>query len=132
MQSGRLVLAAPVTLDPAQKYLMRGDRVDFPVGGVAYLHRHQGPGTRRLLHGSIRIETQGKTHEVAPGRGLVRDRPGSRVRRDFDHGRERVRARHGAAAGAQGQKLDQLRHDADKDKPKTQRYQVFIDFPISV
>src|SRR5271170_3395770 len=64
---GRLVLAAPLALDPAEKYLMRGDRVDFPVGGVAYLHRHQGPGIRRLLHGAIRIETQGRNHEVAPG-----------------------------------------------------------------
>src|SRR5690349_4857041 len=39
---GRLVLAAPVALDPGQRYLMRGDRVDFPVGGVAYTHTHQG------------------------------------------------------------------------------------------
>src|ERR1700733_12493930 len=48
---GREVLMAPVALDPGEKYLMRADRVDFPIGGVAYLHRHQGPGIRRLLHG---------------------------------------------------------------------------------
>jgi quercetin dioxygenase-like cupin family protein len=127
---GRLVLAAPVTLDPAQRYLMRGDRVDFPVGGVAYLHRHQGPGTRRLLHGSIRIETQGKTHEVAPGEAW------------FETGPDPVFAATSTTVESafvrcmvlplalKGRSSISYVNDADKDKPKTQRYQVFIDFPI--
>jgi quercetin dioxygenase-like cupin family protein len=51
---------------PAGDRLLRCDRVDFPPGGVAYLHTHPGPGLRVLLHGRIRIETQGASHEYGP------------------------------------------------------------------
>ena len=127
---GRQVLSAPVSLDPAQRYLMRGDRVDFPVGGVAYLHRHQGPGIRRLLHGSIRIETQGKTHEVAPGEAW------------FETGPDPVFAATSTTVESafvrcmvlplalKGKSSISYVNDTDRDKPKTQRYQVFIDHPI--
>ena len=36
---------------------MRADRIDFPPGGIAYRHTHPGPGIRRLVMGTIRIET---------------------------------------------------------------------------
>lgn len=55
-----------LTERPAGEHLLRCDRVDFPPGGVAYLHTHPGPGLRVLLHGRIRIETQGAVHEYAP------------------------------------------------------------------
>jgi quercetin dioxygenase-like cupin family protein len=55
-----------LTERPAGDSLLRCDRVDFPPGGVAYLHTHPGPGLRVLLEGSIRIETQGASHEYAP------------------------------------------------------------------
>ena len=51
---------------PEGEWLLRVDRVDFPPGGVAYLHTHPGPGLRVLLHGRIRIETQGTSHEYGP------------------------------------------------------------------
>ncbi len=51
---------------PPGEQLLRCDRVDFPPGGVAYLHTHPGPGLRVLLKGRIRIETQGASHEYAP------------------------------------------------------------------
>jgi hypothetical protein len=53
---GDAALAAEVDLEPKSEWLMRCDRVDFPPGGVAYRHVHPGPGIRRLLHGSLRIE----------------------------------------------------------------------------
>jgi len=130
--AGRLVLAAPLSLDPAEKYLMRADRVDFPVGGVAYLHRHQGPGIRRLLQGGIRIETQGKRHDVAPGEAW------------FETGPDPVFAAASTSAetafmrvmilplALQGRSSISYVDAADQDKPKTQRYQVFIDFPIQL
>jgi quercetin dioxygenase-like cupin family protein len=55
-----------LTERPAGDSLLRCDRVDFPPGGVAYLHTHPGPGLRVLLKGRIRIETQGTSHEYAP------------------------------------------------------------------
>src|SRR5437016_3394212 len=63
----RLVFVQPLALDPAARYLMRCDRVDFPLGGVAYTHTHQGPGIRCLLRGRLRVDTQGKTTPVRPG-----------------------------------------------------------------
>src|SRR5919109_4548616 len=59
-------LSVDVELDPARPWLLRCDRVDFPPGGVAYLHTHPGPGIRCLLFGSIRIETEGHSREYGP------------------------------------------------------------------
>ena len=42
---------------PAGPLIMRADRIDFPPGGIAYRHTHPGPGIRRLVMGTIRIET---------------------------------------------------------------------------
>ena len=55
-----------LTERPAGDWLLRCDRVDFPPGSVAYRHTHPGPGLRVLLHGRIRIETQGESHEYGP------------------------------------------------------------------
>jgi quercetin dioxygenase-like cupin family protein len=55
-----------LTERPPGDQLLRCDRVDFPPGGVAYLHTHPGPGLRVLLHGRILIETQGTSHEYGP------------------------------------------------------------------
>jgi quercetin dioxygenase-like cupin family protein len=51
---------------PPGDYLLRCDRVDFPPGGVAHLHTHPGPGLRVLLHGRIRIDNEGTSHEYGP------------------------------------------------------------------
>jgi quercetin dioxygenase-like cupin family protein len=130
--AGRLVLAAPIALDPAKNYLMRGDRVDFPVGGVAYKHRHQGPGIRRLLHGSMRVDTKGAQHDYAPGEAW------------FESGPDPVFAAASTTAESafvrvmilplalKGKSSISYVDDADSDKPKTQRYQVLIDFPIQL
>ncbi len=40
--------SAPVNFDRERPWLMRCDRVEFPPGGVAYTHTHQGPGIRCL------------------------------------------------------------------------------------
>jgi hypothetical protein len=39
----RLRFVQPVDLDGRSRHLMRCDRVDFPLGGGAYTHTHQGP-----------------------------------------------------------------------------------------
>src|SRR5215470_817228 len=65
--TSREKLAASLdTLSPGE-VLMRGDSVGFPPGGCAYLHRHQGPGIRRLIEGGIRIDTQGHSTSYGPG-----------------------------------------------------------------
>ena len=55
-----------LTERPVGDWLLRCDRVDFPPGGVAYLHTHPGPGLRVLLKGRIRIDTEGASHQYGP------------------------------------------------------------------
>ncbi len=83
------LLSAEVELEPGERWLMRCDRVDFPPGGIAYLHTHPGPGVRCLLFGAIRIESGGEAHdygprepwfESGPGAGPSRRRPRPRRR----------------------------------------------------
>lgn len=62
-----LKLDAPIELDPRQRWLMRCDKVQFPPGGVAHTHVHQGPGVRCTLEGEITIETLGDSHTHGPG-----------------------------------------------------------------
>ena len=67
------LLAAQVEVEDG--WLMRHDRVDFPPGAVAYRHTHPGPGIRYLLHGSLRVETGGETHEYGPGEAWFESGP---------------------------------------------------------
>jgi len=57
-------------LDPPQgEYMMRCDRVDFPLSGIAYTHIHSGPGLRCLLRGELNVIFNEGEEEtlVAPG-----------------------------------------------------------------
>lgn len=65
--TGSSTLAQSVELNDPGGYLMRCDRVDFPPGGIAWTHVHRGPGIRCLLAGSIRVDVNGKAHDVEPG-----------------------------------------------------------------
>ena len=118
---------------PAGEYLLRCDRVDFPPGGEAFLHTHQGPGIRVLLFGSIRIETQGSTHTYAPGEAWFETRPRSRARLDARGRAERVRALHGAAARPRrARRPSATCATRTASVPKSQRYTVFLDEPVEL
>jgi quercetin dioxygenase-like cupin family protein len=121
------LLSAPVDVMSGEPRLIRCDRVDFPPGGVAYLHTHQGPGIRVLLHGSIRIDTAGRSHEYGPFEAW------------FEPGPEPVFAAGSASeptafvrcmvlpAHLKGQRSIRYVRDEDASKPKPQRYTVFVD-----
>lgn len=129
---GETRLSQTVSLDPAGDYLMRCDRVDFPPGGIAYLHTHRGPGIRCLLHGHIRIETGGRALEIEPYGAW------------FESGPEPVLARASESAETAfvrvmvlprallGRSSIRYVRPEDQDKPKRQRYTVFQDVPISL
>ena len=128
--SVRALLSAPVQLPSDEPALIRCDRVDFPPGGVAYLHTHQGPGIRVLLFGSIRIDTAGQSHRYGP------------LEAWFEPGPEPV-----FAAGSEteptafvrcmvlpvrlrGQSSIRYVREEDAAKPKPQKYTVFVDEPL--
>lgn len=127
-----LLLEAAMTLDPARSYLLRGDRVDFPPGGEALTHTHQGGGIRCLLFGGIDIHTQGTVHHYAP------------LQPWFEAGPDPVYAaasKSEASAFARvmilprellGKSSISYVNAEDLNKPKSQKYQVFIDTPVEL
>jgi hypothetical protein len=125
-------LAAPIEQLPARELLMRGDSVAFPPGGCAFLHTHRGPGIRCLIEGGMRIDTAGHSTAYGPGAAW------------FEAGPEPVFAQ--AAADRPTRFIrclvlpreligkGSIRYEREEDlaKPKSQRYQVFVDAPIEL
>lgn len=122
-----LALAHTVDLDEPGGYLMRCDRVDFPPGGIAYTHVHRGPGIRCLLAGSLRVEVNGKAHEIAPGGAW------------FEAGPDPVLALASETEltafvrvmilprELKGKSSIRYVKPEDADKPKTQTYRIYAD-----
>ena len=127
----RLRFVQPVELEGGP-YLMRCDRVDFPLGGVAYTHTHQGPGIRCLLQGRLTVETQGRSMPIRPGEAW------------FERGPEPVYAAASRTeptsfvrvmvlpAALRGKSSIRYVDPADQAKPRTQRYTVFVDEPVEL
>ena len=125
---GDALLAAQVEV--ADGWLMRHDRVDFPPGAVAYRHTHPGPGIRYLLHGSLRVETGGETHEYGPGEAWFESGPEpvlATSSESEDSAFVRVLLLPPEWAGKRT-----IRHvdPADDDRPRLQRATVFGERPI--
>jgi len=116
---------------PKSELLMRGDSVAFPPGGCAYLHRHQGPGIRCLIEGGMRIDTHGRSNSYGPGSAWYEtgidpvfaqaadDRP-SRFIRVMILPRALI-----------GKSSIEYVNEEDKAKPKSQRYKIYADAPIT-
>jgi hypothetical protein len=125
------LLHGPVALADERAYLIRCDRVDFPPGGCAYLHTHQGPGLRVLLHGMIRIETQGTEHTYGPLQAWFETGPDP-VFAGADEQQPTAFVRCMVLPGAlRGKSSIRYVRDEDADKPKLQTYQVFVDEPLA-
>jgi hypothetical protein len=125
-------ISARLALGGDAEYLVRCDRVDLPPGGVAYLHTHRGPGIRCLIQGRFRVEVNGFAQTV------------ERYGAWFESGVEPVEARAVSDEPAAfvrvmvlprellGRPSIQYVRDADRDRPKLQRYQVFVDVPLEL
>jgi len=126
------LLSAPLDLDPVRDWVLRCDRVDFPPGGVAYLHTHPGPGIRCLLRGELRIETAGRCETYGP------------LGAWFESGPEPVYAAASATAETAfvrvlllpaewaGKRTIRYANEEDAVRPKTQRATVFLEVPVLV
>lgn len=125
-------LSAEMELEPGDGYLWRCDRVDIPPSGIAYTHVHQGGGIRCLLEGGFRVETGGETHDIAAGEPWFEagpvpvlayappDKPGC-------FSRVMILPR-----TLKGKSSISYVNDEDKDKPKRQKYTIFLDEFIEV
>jgi hypothetical protein len=127
------LLAHVIDLDPGAAYLMRADRVEFALGGVALPHRHRGGGIRCLLAGALDV--------------TVGDAPARRVTAGgawFESGREPV-----LAVASKDEPTSFVRvailpreirgrtsivyvdpADAERGRPRT--YTVYVDEPIDI
>lgn len=74
-----------VQLDPFAAWVVRCDRIDFPLGGIAHRHTHPGPGIRYLLQGEIEIETEGRSLFYGPGGAWFESGPDPVVARASSH-----------------------------------------------
>jgi len=127
-----LKLAHAIELDPEGKYLIRCDRVDFPLSGVAYTHTHQGPGIRCLLLGELSVKVGGKRSLIRPGEAW------------FEPGPDPVYAEASSAeltsfvrvmilpAALKGKSSIRYVTPEDQAKPKTQTYTIFLDELIEI
>jgi hypothetical protein len=126
-----LKLSVSLATLPKGDLLWRGDSVAFPPGGCAYLHRHQGPGIRCLIEGAIRIDTLGQSTNYAAGEAWYEagadpvfaqaapDRPTRFIRALI------------LPRGLLGKSSIQYVNEADKAKPRSQQYKIFVDAPIA-
>jgi quercetin dioxygenase-like cupin family protein len=121
------LLSAPLELPVDGERLIRCDRVDFPPGGVAYLHTHQGPGIRVLLHGSIRIETAGASQSYGPLEAWFEPGPEPVFAATSEEQPSAFVRCMVLPARLQGHSSIRYVRDEDAEKPKTQRYTVFVD-----
>jgi quercetin dioxygenase-like cupin family protein len=125
-------LAHAVDLGDPGGYLMRCDRVDFPPGGIAYTHVHRGPGIRCLLAGGIRVEVNGKAHDIAPGGAWFEAGPDPVLALASKTGptvfvRVMILPRE-----LQGKSSLRYVKPEDADKPKLQTYRIFVDETIEL
>jgi hypothetical protein len=124
------VLAAEVDLD-GDEHLVRCDRVEFPADGVAFLHTHQGPGIRCLVEGQFAVETQGTRHEIERLGAWFEAGPDpvyAEVRGDAPAAFVRVMILPRQLLGSPS--IRYVR-DEDRDRPKSQRYTVYVDEPLA-
>jgi len=114
----------------ADGILVRCDSVAFPPNGCAYLHTHQGPGIRCLIEGGIRIDTAGESRSYAPGGAWFEPGPEPVFAQAVDRATRFIRVMV-LPARLKGQSSISYVNAADREKPKSQRYKIYLDAPIS-
>ena len=116
---------------PGGDWLVRCDRVDFPPGGVAYLHTHPGPGIRVVLKGRIRIDSAGESHEFGPGEWWYETGPEpvfAAASDDEETAFVRVML---VPRELEGQRTIRYVDPADDEKPKLQRARIYLEHPLA-
>lgn len=123
-------LSASLDTLPHGELLLRGDSVAFGPGGCAYRHVHQGPGIRCLIEGSIRIDVHGGSTSYGPGGAWFEAGPDPVFAQAADRPSRFIRVMVLPRA-LLGKSSISYVDEADRDRPKTQTYKVFVDAPIA-
>ena len=123
----RSLMESELDLGAWDGFLFRCDRVDFPPRGIAYTHTHQGPGIRCLLEGELTVETAGHSTTIAPGGAWFESGPDPVLATAWDKsptGFVRVMV---LPRSLKGRSSIQYVKPEDRQKPKLQQYQIFVD-----
>jgi hypothetical protein len=117
--------------DIMASHLLRLDSVAFPPGGCAFLHIHQGPGTRCLIEGRVRIDTDGHSVSYGPGSPWFEAGPEPVFAQADNEKPTRFIRALVLPKQLLGQSSIRYVNDADRDKTKTQSYRVFAEELLS-
>jgi hypothetical protein len=121
-----------VGLDPFAEWVIRCDRIDFPLGAVAYRHTHPGPGIRYLLRGSLDVRAEGHSASYGPGGAWFEDAFEPVVSEASPHHpTSLVRALILPAEWA-GMRTIQYVDPADHDRPKLHDATVYLEHRLVV
>ena len=125
--ASELLLEADLTLDAPDGYLMRCDRVNLPPGGIAYTHTHQGAGIRCLLAGGFNVKANDETTAIRPGEAWFEAGPDPVLAwapddRVGHFSRVMILPR-----ALKGKSSLSYVDPNDADKPKLQKYTIFVD-----
>lgn len=123
-------LRAELDLVPTTPYLMRCDRVDFPPGGIAYTHIHQGGGIRCLLDGEIHVQVAGQEHHLKTGEAWFEAGPDPVLALASESGPTAFVRVMILPSALRGKSSIRYVLPQDADKPKRQTYRLFVDDPI--
>ncbi len=129
--ASREKLAARLDTLSQGELLLRGDSVGFPPGGCAHLHRHQGPGIRCLIEGSIRIDTHGRSTSYGPGGAWYETGPDAVFAQAATDRPSRFIRVMILPRALLGKSSIQYVNEDDKNKPRVQQYKIFADKPIA-
>jgi quercetin dioxygenase-like cupin family protein len=121
------LLSRAVRLDPFADWLVRCDRVDFPLGGVAYRHTHPGPGIRYLLHGEIEIVTEERSSFYGPGGAWFEEGPEPVLAKASEHHHTSFVRVMILPAEWEGKRTIRYVDPADADLPKLQRATIHLE-----
>ena len=127
---GTVALAADLA-PVAGPLVLRCDRIDFPPGGVAYRHTHPGPGIRRLLFGSIRIDTDGHATDYGPAGAWFESGPSPVLAHASTTEPSAFARVMVLPAEWEGRRTIRYVDPADEEKPKLQRPTVYFDRVIA-
>ena len=130
--ASRVKLSVPIERLTVGSVLMRADSVTFPPGGCAYLHTHQGPGIRCLIEGGIRIDTEGTSTCYAPGGAWFESGPAPVFAQAAQDRTSRFIRVMILPAELKGRSSIAYVNAEDRDKPKSQRYKIYLDETITL
>ena len=125
-----LLLRQQIDLDDHRQSLVRCDRVDFPPGGIAYTHTHAGPGIRCLLSGALKVTVESSSRDIAPGVAWFESGPDPVLATASQNEPTAFARLMILPVALKGKSSIHYVKLEDVDRPKTQKYEVFIDEPL--